>query len=179
MGNVFFNVLSLECAEPKYRKICYNSTRQLPRRGKLFFNFFSSSIDNVKENEENIICHHWTLDKSFPPNFVFRKPNRVFWINRFMRKKIVFHNLLYSKSPYGHWWTLSFSLDQLVTNNQILNTKFWCLYCCCDRKEKSSGCLVSFHLRQKHKIKHHTGKSFSEALILASVSPQYEERLLL
>ena len=91
IGNVFFNVLSLECAEPKYRKICYNSTRNLPRRGKLFFNFlsFSSSIDNVKENEENIQCHHWTLDKSFPPNFVFRKPNRVFWINRFMRKEIV------------------------------------------------------------------------------------------
>ena len=80
IGNVFFNVLSLECAEPKYRKICYNSTRKLPRRGKLFFNFlsFSSNIDNVKENEENIQCHHWTLDKSFPPNFVFRKPNRVF-----------------------------------------------------------------------------------------------------
>ena len=77
IGNVYFNVLGIECAEPKYKKVCVNSTK-IPEKknGKTIKLFFAWSSKN---NTEVIQCNQWRLDKSSTPRYVFRKPNRSFW----------------------------------------------------------------------------------------------------
>ena len=78
IGNVYFNVIGIECAEPKYQKTCLNYTavkNHPPRRqAKLFFN----QPNRQSKKNEDMKCQKWKLDKSVTPDFSFRKPNRVF-----------------------------------------------------------------------------------------------------
>jgi len=74
IGNVYFNVIGIECAEPKYQKTCLNYTTVRNRQAKLFFN----QSKKKSKSEDIIKCQKWKLDKSVTPAFSFRKPNRVF-----------------------------------------------------------------------------------------------------
>ena len=59
IGNLFFNVLSLQCATPTYPKICVENGR---RRG------------NRKEEG----CARWAEDLNARPSLRFIKPRRLF-----------------------------------------------------------------------------------------------------
>ena len=97
IGNLFFNVLSLQCAAPTYPKICVegvgqtvgravgqtvgqgvgqqevNGTRGLleirRRRGRLFF-----GSGNRREDR----CARWAEDLKARPTLKFSKPKRLF-----------------------------------------------------------------------------------------------------
>ena len=91
LGRIYFNVLSLECAEPSYPKVCLHYTKALPGsidpdaempkqpKKKLWFNFSNQEeIVSSTEKPWEYRCVEYDYDMSATPTFTFRKPNRLF-----------------------------------------------------------------------------------------------------
>jgi len=91
LGRIYFNVLSLECAEPSYPKVCLHYTKALPGsidpeaemaktpKKKLWFNFNQEETEvSSTEKPWEYRCVEYDYDMSATPTFTFRKPNRLF-----------------------------------------------------------------------------------------------------
>ena len=81
IGNLFFNVLGLQCATPTYPKICvegvgrqeFNRTRGLTENGRHRGKFLFGS-GNRKEDR----CASWADDLTARPTLKFSKPKTLF-----------------------------------------------------------------------------------------------------
>ena len=92
MGKIFFNVLKLECAEPKYPMVCLHYTQKFPGstdpdmkakdghqpRKRLWFDFGGNNEPETTEKPWDDQCVEWVEDRSATPTLVFRKPKNLF-----------------------------------------------------------------------------------------------------
>ena len=92
MGKIFFNVLKLECAEPKYPMVCLHYTQAFPGsvdpdmkpkdghqpRRRLWFDFGGDADSETTEKPWKDQCVEWVEDRSATPTLVFRKPKNLF-----------------------------------------------------------------------------------------------------
>jgi len=85
IGNIFFNVLSLQCAQDVQPMKCVRwargpagIVRSRPQK-RFFLNFFGSKRgENSNGRNDDDRCLQWEEDPSAKPAFVFRMPARKF-----------------------------------------------------------------------------------------------------